>query len=294
MKHLKITISVICCILLSSCSLIDFSENCTYYGNVEIKPDWTVLIGGETKPALTDIYFLSPPVNYRYQISADTLVKDVQAVTYKVLAFNSYNLADIHFEDMDCPETAKAELETYQKDGKLYTLQAPALYVANTNLTVPAFETEVCEPVLQSATRQIHIDFVVVDNTSTGVNTIDGELSGIAYKYGFKQLEQLESSAWLSFGSVRKAKNEDVFSSRLQVFGVNPDKQVVNKIDNLLDIHLQMSDGSTYRKAIDLTDIFNGFTTHVIHITIQIRLALMGMEVEVTGWNVSDGGTIEL
>lgn len=294
MKHLKITISAICCILLSSCNWIDFSENCTYYGNVEIKPDWSGLTDAETKPSLTDIYFLSPQVNSRYQISADTLVKDVQAVTYKVLALNSYNLTDIHFEGMDCPETAKAELETYQKDQKLYTVQAPTLYAANTNLTVPAFETVVCEPVLQSAVRQVYIDFVVVDNTNTGVNTIGGELSGIAYRYGFKQLEQLESSAWLAFGSERNTEKSNVFSSYLKVFGVNPDKQASNKIDNLLGIHLQMSDGSAYRKTIDLTDIFSGFTTRVIHISIQIRLALMGMEVEVTGWNVSDGGSIAL
>ena len=195
---------------------------------------------------------------------------------------------------MDCPETAQAELRTTEENGRLYTIQAPALYAANTDLTVIPFERVVSEPVLKPATRQINIDFVVIDNSGVGVSSINGELSGIAYKYGFKQLDAPESSAWLAFGSVRNEEKSNVFSSGLKVFGVNPDKQARDRIDNLLDIALQTSDGNIYKESIDLTGVFNGFTTRIIHITIEIRLGLMGMQVEVTGWDVSDGGIIEL
>jgi hypothetical protein len=75
---------------------------------------------------------------------------------------------------------------------------------------------------------------------------------------------------------------------------VNPDKQATDRIDNLLDIALQTSDGNIYKESIDLTNVLNSFTTRIIHITIQIRLGLMGMNVEVTGWDISDGGSIEL
>ena len=293
-NYLKWILSLICCMLMASCSLIDFSEDCTYYGDVEIRPDWSGLEKGDTKPLLTDIYLLSPKRNYMYSIVSDTLVTGIQAVSYKVLACNAFGLENISFSGMDCPEMAQAELSTFEKNSRLYTLQAPAFYAANTDLTVIPFERVVSEPVLKPATRQIDIDFVVIDNTRMGVSAINGDLSGIAYKYGFKRLDELGSSAWLAFGSVRNEEKSNVFSSGLKVFGVNPDKQATGRIDNLLDIALQTSDGNIYKESIDLTTVFSGFTTRMIHITIEIRLGLMGMNVEVTGWDVSDGGSIEL
>lgn len=293
-NYLKWVLSLICCMLMASCNLIDFSEDCTYYGDVEIKPDWSALAKDETKPLLTDIYLLSTQRNYTYSITSDTLLTGIQAVSYKVLACNAYGLENISFSGMDCSETAQAELSTSEKGGRLYTVDAPALYAANTDLTVIPFERVVSEPVLKPTTRQINIDFVVIDNSGVSVSSINGELSGIAYRYGFKQLDALGSSAWLAFGSVRNEEKANVFSSDLKVFGVNPDKQATSKIDNQLDIALQTSDGNIYKESIDLTNVLNGFTTRIIHITIEIRLGLMGMSVEVTGWDVSDGGTIEL
>ena len=293
-KKIRLIVSLICSMLMASCNLIDFSEDCTYYGDVEIKPDWSGLAQNDTRPALTDIYLLSPQRNYMYSITSDTLVTDVQAVSYKLLAYNSYGLENISFSGMDCPNTAKAELSTSEENGRLYTFQAPALYAANTDLTVIPFERVVSEPVLKPATRQINIDFMVIDNSGVGVTSINGELSGIAYKYGFKQLDALESAAWLAFETKRNAEKSNMFSSTMKVFGVNPDKQSEGRIDNLLDIALQTSDGNIYKESIDLTGVFSGFTTHIIHITIEIRLGLIGMNVEVAGWNVSDGGIIEL
>lgn len=293
-NYLKWILSLICCMLMASCNLIDFSEDCTYYGNVELKPDWSALAKDETKPFLTDIYLLSTQRNYTYSITSDTLLTGIQAVSYKVLACNAYGLENISFSGMDCSETAQAELSTSEKGGRLYTVDAPALYAANADLTVIPFERVVSEPVLKPTTRQINIDFVVIDNSGVSVSSINGELSGIAYRYGFKQLDALGSSAWLAFGSVRNEEKANVFSSDLKVFGVNPDKQATSKIDNQLDIALQTSDGNIYKESIDLTNVLNGFTTRIIHITIEIRLGLMGMSVEVTGWDVSDGGTIEL
>lgn len=293
-KKIRLIVSLICSMLMASCNLIDFSEDCTYYGDVEIKPDWSGLAQNDTRPALTDIYLLSPQRNYMYSITSDTLVTDVQAVSYKLLAYNSYGLENISFSGMDCPNTAKAELSISEDNGRLYMVQAPALYTANTDLTVIPFERVVSEPVLKPATRQINIDFIVIDNSGVGVSSINGELSGIAYKYGFKQLDALESAAWVSFETKRNADKSNMFSSTMKVFGANPDKQSEKRIDNLLDIALETSGGNTYREAIDLTNVFSGFTTRIINITIEIRLGLMGMEVAITGWNVSDGGIIEL
>lgn len=293
-KKIRLIVSLICSMLMASCNLIDFSEDCTYYGDVEIRPDWSGLTQDDTRSALTDIYLLSPQRNYTYSITSDTLVTGIQAVSYKVLACNAYGLENISFFGMDCPNTARAELSTSEKDGRHYTLQAPALYAANTDLTVIPFERVVSEPVLKSATRQINIDFVVVDNSGIGVSSISGELSGIAYKYGFKQLDALESAAWLAFETKRNADKSNMFSSTMKVFGVNPDKQSEERVDNLLDIALETSGGNTYNESIDLTNVFSGFTTRIINITIEIRLGLMSIEVVITGWNVSDGGIIEL
>lgn len=293
MKKIKILLLMIYG-MLASCTLIDFSEDCTFYGDVEVRPDWSGLLKGDTKPELTDIYFLSPQVNYQHRVLTDTLIKDVQATAYKVLAFNSSNLTGIRFVAMDCPETAKAELETYRQDGKLYTIQAPAFYASNTNLSVIPYEMVTCAPVLQSSIRQVNIDFVVIDNTNIGTKSINGELSGIAYQYGFRELEQVESSAWLAFGTERNTEKNNLFSTQLKVFGINPNKQGVNRISNLLEINLQTSDGRQFLNAVDLTSVFNGFMTRLIHITIEVRLTHLGVEVGITGWNISDGGSIEL
>lgn len=293
-RNLKLALLVICCTLLASCNLIDFSEDCIYYGDVEIKPDWTESAKENMKPALTDVYFLSSANNYNYCISADTLIRNIQAATYKVLAFNSYGLSDINFSGMDCPLTAKAEIRTYQQDEKLYTVQAPALYTAETDLTVIPFESVVSKPVLKSAIRQINIDFIVIDNANAGINTISGELSGIAYRYGFKESDALTSAAWLAFESEFDAEKSNVFSSHLKVLGINPDKQPTDRIDNLLEIGLQIRDGKIYKETINLTNVFNDFTTRIINITIEIRLGIMSMEANITGWNVADGGNIEL
>lgn len=293
-KKIRLIVSLICSMLMASCNLIDFSEDCTYYGDVEIKPDWSGLAQNDTRPALTDIYLLSPQRKYMYSITSDTLVTDVQAVSYKLLAYNSYGLENISFSGMDCPNTAKAELATFEDRDRLYTVQAPALYAANTDLTVIPFESVISEPVLKPATRQINIDFVVIDNSGIGVSSINGELSGIAYKYGFKQLDALESAAWLAFETKKNADKSNMFSSTMKVFGANPDKQSEDRIDNLLDIALETSGGNTYSESIDLTNVFSEFTTRIINITIEIRLGLMSIEVAITGWNVSDGGIIEL
>jgi hypothetical protein len=207
-NYLKWILSLICCMLMASCNLIDFPEDCTYYGDVEIRPDWPALAKDETKPFLTDIYLLSPQRNYTYSITSDTLVTGIQAVSYKILACNTYGLDNISFSGMDCPNTAKVELSVFEENGRLYTVPAPALYAANTDLTVIPFERVVSEPVLKPATRQINIDFVVVDNSGVGVSAINGELSGIAYKYGFKQLDELGSSAWLAFGFSPKRRKK--------------------------------------------------------------------------------------
>ncbi|HML66571.1 MAG TPA: hypothetical protein PKC55_17220 [Dysgonomonas sp.] len=293
-KKIRLIVSLICSMLMASCNLIDFSEDCTYYGDVEIRPDWSGLTQDDTRSALTDIYLLSPQRNYTYSITSDTLVTGIQAVSYKVLACNAYGLENISFFGMDCPNTARAELSTSEENGRLYTFQAPALYAANTDMTVIPFERVVSEPVLKSATRQINIDFMVIDNSGVGVSSINGELSGIAYKYGFKQLDGLESAAWLAFETKRNADKSNVFSSTMKVFGANPDKQSEERIDNLLDIALETSGGNTYNESIDLTNVFSGFTTRIINITIEIRMGLMSIEVVITGWNVSDGGIIEL
>ena len=293
-KKIRLIVSLICSMLMASCNLIDFSEDCTYYGDVEIRPDWSGLTQDDTRSALTDIYLLSPQRNYTYSITSDTLVTGIKAVSYKVLACNAYGLENISFFGMDCPNTARAELSTSEENGRLYTFQAPALYAANTDMTVIPFERVVSEPVLKSATRQINIDFMVIDNSGVGVSSINGELSGIAYKYGFKQLDGLESAAWLAFETKRNADKSNVFSSTMKVFGANPDKQSEERIDNLLDIALETSGGNTYNESIDLTNVFSGFTTRIINITIEIRMGLMSIEVVITGWNVSDGGIIEL
>lgn len=280
-------------VISASCSLIDFSEDCIYPGRLEIRPDWSGLAQGDTKPPVCNIYLSTENANPAViELENDTVIEDFPAGYYRVLAFNTQGLEDITFSG-----TETAGLHTWEKEGRLYTPQVPTLYVARTDIKVNSFETAVCRPVMRNAARKVNINIVVTDmDMNSDIDNISGELSGISYQYSFSTMDELRSSAWLPFITTRTGSNSDsnVFASGFKVFGVNPDKNKSDKTDNLLELHIKMADGDAYTKQVDLTDIFNGFTARVINITLELRPALLDMEVVVTGWNISNEEDIEL
>ncbi|WP_197027609.1 hypothetical protein [Prevotella sp. 10(H)] len=75
---------------------------------------------------------------------------------------------------------------------------------------------------------------------------------------------------------------------------MNPDKDTPEATENILEVDLRLSDGTSHHALIDLTRQFEGFESPIIHITLEIRLGLLGMEAEVTGWETGEEGKIEI
>lgn len=292
MKKIRILFSVISCMLLASCSLIDFSEDCTYTGNVEVKFDWTNLLEGDKVPQLMDTRFYANSLSHLgYLLSGDTLLREVAAGRYEVTAYN--NTEGLEYTGLENIETAKAQLPVTEKEGKLYTLQAPLLYAAKTDIQVLADQTNSCILYPKSCIRQIFINFILIrEGFDSDVENISGELSGVATGYSFYQKEAIRSSAILPFKSKKITDNN--FLAELRVFGVNPNEEGFAEIPKDLKLSVSMADKRIFSEHFSLTEIFKDFRSASMYLTLEIRLTAIGMKISITDWFTVDQGVIEL
>lgn len=291
MKKIRILFLVISCMLLTSCSLIDFSENCTYSGNVEVRFDWSNLLEGDKVPEWMDARFYgqsTPLLNYN--LSGDTLLTGIPAVRFEVTAFNRTKGLD--YTGLENFQTAKVQLPISEKDGKLYTVQAPLLYAAKTDIQVQAYTSTVCELIPKSCIRQVFVNFIIINDGFSEVENISGELSGVATGYSFYQKEAIRSSAILPFTS-RKIRDNN-YLTELQVFGMNPNEEGLAQIPKYLKLSLSMADKRIFSENFSLTEVFKDFKSASMYLTLEIRLTAMGMKISIADWYTVDQGIIEL
>lgn len=292
-KRIKIVCIVLSGLLLfSGCSMIDFSEDCVYNGNVEVRFDWSNLLEGDKQPELMDTRFYTPALPVRsFMLRGDTLLAEIVADQYQVLAFNAVKGVD--FIGLGNIQTAKAQLPVTEKGGKNYTGQAPLLYAAKTDIQVQPYTSAVCELIPKSCIRQVFADFIVInEGFDSNVESISGELSGVATGYSFAEMEAIRSEAWLGFDCIKKKANN--FNTSLRVFGMNPTLEGADEITKTMNLSLFMSDGRSFNESIELTRLFSQFTTASMYLIIEIRLSPMGVKISITDWYTVDQGKIEL
>lgn len=292
MKKIRILFSVISCMLLASCSLIDFSEDCTYTGNVEVKFDWSNLPEGDKVPQLMDTRFYGKSIpHFGYLLRGDTLLRGIAAGRYEVTVYNRSE--GLEYTGLENIETAKAQLPVSEQNGNLYTLQAPLLYAANTDIQVLADQTGSCLLYPKSCTRQVFINFILIkEGFDSDVESISGELSGVATGYSFSQKEAVRSSAILPFTSRKITDNN--FLAELRVFGMNPNEEGLSEIAKDLELSVSMADKRIFSEHFSLTEIFKDFRSASMYLTLEIRLTAMGMSISITDWHTVDWGEIEL
>lgn len=292
MKKIRILFSVISCMLLASCSLIDFSEDCTYTGNVEVKFDWTNLLEGDKIPGWMDTRFYGQSIpHFGYLLSGDTLLTGIPAQRFEVTAFN--RAEGLEYTGLENPETAKAQLPVTEQDGNLYTLQAPLLYAANTTVLVLADQTSSCLLNPKSCIRQVFINFILIkDGFDSDVESISGGLGGVATGYSFYQKEAIRSSAILPFTSMKIRDNN--YLAELRVLGMNPNEEGLAEIAKDLELWVSMTDKRIFSEHFSLTEIFKDFRSASMYLTLEIRLTAMGMKISITDWYTVDWGIIEL
>lgn len=292
MKKIRILFSVISCLLLASCSLIDFSEDCTYTGSVEVKFDWSNLLEGDKVPGSMDTRFYGQSIShFGYLLSGDTLLSGIPAAGYQVTAFN--RAESLEYTGLENIETTKAQLPVTEKKGKLYTVQAPLFYAAKTDIQVLADQTGECLLYPKSCIRQVFMNFILIkEGFDTDVESISGELGGVATGYSFSKNEAIRSSAILAFTS-RKI-NDNNYLAELRVFGMNPDEEGLTEIAKDLELSVSMTDKRIFSENFSLTEIFKDFRSASMYLTLEIRLTAMGMKVSITDWYTVDQGKIEL
>lgn len=291
-KRIKITCIILCgLLLLHSCSMIDFSEDCTYTGNVEVRFDWSNLLEGDKVPEWMDTKFYNPLPVRSFILSGDTLLTGIPAERLEVTAFN--HIEGLDYTGLENIQTAKAQLPLTEKDGKLYTVQAPLLYAAKTDIQVQAYTSTICELIPKSCIRQVFVDFIIVnEGFDSEVESISGELSGVATRYSFTEMEAIRSEAILSFTS-RKIRDNN-YLAELRVFGVNPNEEGFAEIPKDLKLSVSMEDKRVFSEHFSLTEIFKDFRSASMYLTLEIRLTAMGMKISITDWYTVDQGIIEL
>lgn len=292
-KRIKTTCILLCgLLLLHSCSMIDFSEDCTYTGDVEVRFDWSNLLEGDKQPEIIDTRFYgqsTPLLNYN--LSGDTLLTGIPAERFEVTAFNRTKGLD--YTGLENIQTAKAQLPLTEKDGKLYTVQAPLMYAAKTDIQVQAYTSTICELIPKSCIRQVFVDFIIVnEGFDSEVESISGELSGVATRYSFTEMEAIRSEAILSFTS-RKIRDNN-YLAELRVFGMNPNEEGLAEIPKDLKLSVCMEDKRIFSESFNLTEIFKDFRSASMYLTLEIRLTAMGMKISITDWYTIDQGKIEL
>lgn len=286
-----IAIALAAAFIVSGCSLVDFSEDCTYYGDVKIRYDWSGLLKGDTKPGEMQTVFYATGnsvAGYSYTLKGDTVLTGIQEGQYNVL---SYNPAEgLTFSDQ---AAITASLPIYRENNKSYTIQAPVLYAAKSNVYIQAFETSLLKFYLESCIQQIGIDFVIIkDNLETEVISLSGELDGVSTGYNLSGMLPVDSYAALPFKSIRQKENN--FNTNLKVFGLSANTTAYPITGNILGLSLLLSDGTVFNQALDLTETFKSFSSPAIHLTIEIRLSAIGMVVTLTDWYFVNQGEVEI
>ncbi|WP_029901737.1 hypothetical protein [Prevotella sp. 10(H)] len=181
MKKIKL-ITVFISMILASCSLVDFSEDCVYDGNLDIRLNWNYLLEGDKQPGEINLQLYTQPVN-SYLISGDTILKQIPEGRMTLLAFNiaegvSYNL--------DEAESATITLPVNIQGNNQYIGQAPVIYVDKKEVTIIAGQTTACEIIPISCIQQVVIDFTIPDNgVAQEVDNISGNLTGVQSGYSF-------------------------------------------------------------------------------------------------------------
>jgi len=289
---LKTTLFCILCLWLGSCSMIDFSEDCNYTGDVKVLFNWQNLPNGDKKPErMQTIFYPDNGLLSSYQLAGDTLLTGLPATQHEVLSFNQPE--GLTFHETDCPCTAYAKADTYTKNGKTYAGNAPGLYAAKTNIVIPVSERAQCVLSPESCTRQVVIDFVIPDNgTVLNVEDISGEISGVQTSYLFMNMEAMLSDADMEYSTIQVQLG--IFRSSSRVFGMNPEKVDGNKTDNILAIGLTLSNGTYHQSTLNLTRQFDGFVERIIHITLEVWIRYAGIEVGVANWYTAEEDNIEI
>lgn len=290
MKKLVKTIftTVLCLSLVSACNLIDFEEDCFYTGDVEVIFNWQQLHKGDGKPDLMQtIFYPDNSALASYLLSGDTLLTGLAATNHEVLTYNRPQ--GISFHETDCPCTAYAAINTYTDAGKVYTQNAPKLYAAKREILIPAFERTQCVLALKPCFQQVFIDFVIIrNNTDAGIESLTGELSGVATGYSFGDMQAMQSQAYLGFGAKETETETDKYAAAMRVLGMCPG------VSKNLDIHLSLAGDRDYRQNLDLTGVFENFTTPAIYLTIEIYLTNAGISLSIADWRTGEGGNIDI
>lgn len=286
MKNFKVIFSAVCGLMFASCSLIDFSEDCVYKGNVQIRFNWEHLIEEDVRPTgMHTLFYSQSESRYQFHLKGDSLLQYIMTGNYQVLTFNS--IGSTSFTGQENLGTFELHLPVSHQNGKRYTVQAPSVYADKQEVSVKAYETTECHLSPRPCTQRINFRFTIIcKNIQAEPLSLDAEFSGVSTVYRFAESKASGEPAVLAFSSIPYADKE--FRAGIRVLGLNVDKKTPNE----LSLKVGLSDKSEYRQTLDLSGLFESFAAPVMDCHIEISISGLGITLAVTDWRVGEHSTI--
>ena len=296
---LLVWVALLC---LPACTQAEFTlrEDNTIQGPVKIYPD----MSDYTLPAVHYYFYHINDVVACITRECDgkgNFEGTLPVGTYRVIATN-IDAGNVEFSDMGSHRSAKATLSEFTPSRSGHFSRATQTVLAQPGkvystiideLKVTAYGEERHTPSPALLTRQVTLSFTLMDGLEEEVSTISGTLNGV---YPSVQLYSCQHSTESAVQSPTMAvlfqttAEDNIHRARVSLFGLcNPSYGTV--YSSVLQLQLDMNDGSTDTTTFDLTDSLSaiieqnaGTIPIQLQLLIELRKTDVGIEVGVVEW----------
>lgn len=286
----KLLLAILCILMFASCK---FSEECDYTGNVELTMDWDSLWGNLQKPdSLTALFYREGKFPLKKTLVGDTTYIGIPSGDTDLLTYN--HPSNIEFRSGGSMYDSELYLPTYFEGNIRAVPECPMICSTNGSFTVPIDGTvkQLVTP-LPIVKQLIFIVNVVKLGGDMGeLSSANASLSGIATGYSLSKKEPIRNKATVFFPLERGKK--DTFTHRFFVLGVTPNAPDQEPISNKLSVTVFLDDGESKAVDIDLTELFDQFTSNIFKCEIDIEISAISSDVTISNWGQGNWNQITI
>ena len=287
MKILRNTILSIsgACVLSSTLSGCDFTEDCHYTGSVGVRMDWSELAAGLSRPDTLSAFFYHPDFRpEEHVLVGDTAYDSITAGETTLCLLNLPQ--GIEMRQTASLSEAALQLPTHLEGNLRVVDGCPLICFFRDDFMTPVEDT-ICRTARpQPLTGQIILKaHILREGITAEVDTCTASLSGISTEYALGSGEASRNDATVCF-PLEKEQGTDTFTKRFFVLGVSGDNP------NIFSVTVRLEDGETRHAETDLSEQLAGFKNGVFEAEITITLTALGMEISIGSWNQGEYGDI--
>lgn len=276
----KLLLAILCILMLASCK---FTEECDYTGNVELTMDWDSLWGNLQKPdSLTALFYREGEFPVKKTLVGDTTYIGIPSGNTDLFVYN--HPSNIELRGGGSMYDSELYLPTYFEGNIRAVNECPMICFTNENFKVPVDGTvkQLVTP-LPIVKQLIFIVNVVKLGGNMGeLSSANASLSGISTGYSLSKKEPIRNKATVFFPLERGKK--DTFTHSFFVLGVNPNTPDQQPISNKLTITVFLDDGESKPVDIDLTELFDQFTSNILKCEVDVEISAISSNVTISNW----------